>query len=165
MNTMENKLDVLYENTTKAFEEIVAEVTGEEISPVDNFTIDSKETLSVIVGVTGQISGRILLNASVETANKLAEAMNFGDPLDNKDDLYVYLSEFGNMYCGRMVTYVNDKFGKREVWITPPAIFAASDLEIVTPHMTTKKCFYECSVGKIIVDVGYSDGNAVYDEF
>lgn len=160
----ESKPEVLFNYTIKSFEEIMSEVTGAEITPTEALKLDSTDILSVIIGVTGQINGRILLNTSVQTATKLAECMNFGDPLENKDDLFIYLSEFANMYCGRMVTYINDKFGKREVWITPPAIFSANDLEIITPHMSTKKQYYNCDIGKLIVDVGYSDGSG-YDEF
>ncbi|GBF23464.1 chemotaxis protein CheX, partial [Candidatus Gastranaerophilus sp. (ex Termes propinquus)] len=132
-----NKPEILFEYTTKAFEEIIAETIGSEITPCEELKLASTEILSVIIGVTGNINGRILLNTTVATANKLAEFMNFGEPLDNKDDLFIYLSEFANMYCGRMVTYINDRFGKREVWITPPAIFSANDLAIITPHMAT----------------------------
>lgn len=164
MVIMEDKFGILFDYTTKAFEEIIAEVTGSAIEPTTEFKMDSSSILSVIIGVTGQINGRILMNTSLDTANKLAEYMNFGDPLDNPDDLFVYLAEFANMYCGRMVTYINDKFGSRQVWITPPAIFSANDLEVITPHISTRKQYYNNEPGKMIVDVGYSDGSA-YDDF
>jgi|GEM_PF-1145962 len=163
-NAVGSQQQILFDYTTQSFEEIMAEVTGVEASSVEEFKVSSKDVLSVIVGVTGQINGRILLNTSLETATKLAEAMNFGDPLENKDDLFIYLSEFGNMYCGRMVTHINDKFGSRQVWITPPAIFSASDLEVISPHILTTKKYYESEVGQLIVDVGYSDGSG-FDDF
>ena len=89
--------------------------------------------------------------------------MNFGDPLENEEDLHMYLAEFANMFCGRAATHINNAFGKRELWISPPAIFSARDLEIVTPNVSSMKAYYECGLGKFIVDMGFSENS--YDEF
>jgi len=163
VTALENKFEILFDFSKKSFEEIIAEVTGENIEPCEKFNIDSENMLSIIIGLSGETNGRILLNTSIDYGKKLAVAMNFGDELDNEDDLYVYLAEFSNMFCGRAATYINDKFGKREIWITPPAIFSAKDLEVITPNVTTMKAYYQCSFGQFIVDTGFSEGS--YDDF
>lgn len=164
MEKTENKYEVMFEQSTKSFVEIVEEVTGEAPQVSEPFTIDSENALSVIIGITGEINGRILINTSVESARNLAIAMNFGDELENEDDLFTYIAEFANMSCGRMATYINDTFNERVVWLAPPAIFSANSLEIITPHISTKKQYYKTGTGSFIVDVGYNDG-ALYDEF
>ncbi|MCQ2789560.1 MAG: chemotaxis protein CheX, partial [bacterium] len=130
----ENKFETLFSLAKQSFEEIIMEVTGEEISASEPFAISAEDrlSLSIIIGISGNTNGRILLNTSVEYGKKIAEAMNFGDPLENEDDLHVYLAEFANMFCGRAATHINNAFGKRELWISPPAIFSARDLDIVT---------------------------------
>lgn len=159
---LENKFEVLFDLAKTSFEEIMNEVTGEEIKADGEFDIDpaNRLSLSIIIGISGNTNGRILLNTSIEYGNNIATAMNFGDPLDKEEDLYVYLAEFSNMFCGRAATYINNKFGKREIWISPPAIFSAKDLEIVTPNVSSKKAFYECSSGKFIVDMGFSESES-----
>ncbi len=161
----ENKFETLFSLAKQSFEEIIMEVTGEEISSTDAFTISAEDrlSLSIIIGISGNTNGRILLNTSVEYGKKIAEAMNFGDPLENEDDLHVYLAEFANMFCGRAATHINNAFGKRELWISPPAIFSARDLDIVTPNVSSLKAFYDCNLGKFIVDMGFSENT--YDEF
>lgn len=160
-----NKFEVLFGLAKRSFEEIMLEVTGESIQADGEFAITPEDrlSLSIIIGLSGNTNGRILLNTSVEYGKNIAVSMNFGDPLESEDDLHVYLAEFANMFCGRAATHINNEFGKREIWISPPAIFSAKDLDIVTPNVSSTKAFYECSLGKFIVDMGFSENS--YDDF
>lgn len=162
---VENKYDVLFGLVKQSFEEVMSEVTGEAIQADGEFQIDTKDqlSLSIIIGISGNTNGRILLNTTAENGKNVAEAMNFGDPLEQEEDLYTYLAEFANMFCGRAATHINNKFGKREIWISPPAIFSAKDLDIVTPNVSSMKAYYECSLGKFMVDMGFSE--STYDDF
>ena len=162
---LENKYELLFGFAKKSFEDVMAEVTGETIQADGEFNIEPEDklSLSIIIGLSGETNGRILLNTSVEYGKNIAVAMNFGDPLDNEEDLHVYLAEFANMFCGRTATHINNQFGKREIWISPPAIFSARDLDIVTPNVSSMKAYYECPLGKFIVDMGFSESS--YDEF
>lgn len=163
---MENKFEILFDFAKKSFEEVVSEVTEHNIESGEAFQInpENKMALSIVIGLSGETNGRILLETSVEHGKNIAVAMNFGDELDNEEDLYMYLAEFSNMFCGRAATYINDKFGKREVWLAPPAIFSAKDLSVVTPHVISQKAYYNCDLGQFIVDTGFSEAN-VYDDF
>lgn len=161
----ESKFDLLFGLAKQSFEEVMFEVTSEAIQAGEEFDIspENKLSLSIIIGISGNTNGRILLNTSVEYGKNIAVAMNFGDPLEKEEDLHVYLAEFANMFCGRAATHINNKFGKREIWISPPAIFSAKDLEIVTPNVSSMKAYYECPLGKFIVDMGFSESE--YDGF
>ena len=165
IEVLESKFEVLFDFAKKSFEEIMFEVTSEAIKSDGEFNIEPQDrlSLSIIIGISGNTNGRILLNTSIEYGKNIATAMNFGDPLENEEDLYVYLAEFANMFCGRAATYINNKFGKREIWISPPAIFSAKDLEIITPNVSSMKAYYECTVGKFIVDMGFSESE--YNDF
>lgn len=165
IEVLETKFDTLFELAKQSFEEIMMEVAGESIKANGEFTIqpEDKLSLSIIIGLSGNTNGRILLNTTVEYGKNIAVAMNFGDPLENEEDLHVYLAEFANMFCGRAATHINNKFGKREIWISPPAIFSAKDLDIVTPHVSSMQAYYECTMGKFIVDMGFSENS--YDDF
>lgn len=160
-----SKCDLLFGFAKKSFEDVMFEVTGEAITADGEFSIEPEDrlSLSIIIGLSGETNGRILLNTSVEYGKNIAVAMNFGDPLENEEDLHMYLAEFANMFCGRAATHINNEFGKREIWISPPAIFSAKDLDIVTPNVSSVKAYYECGLGKFIVDMGFSEN--VYDDF
>lgn len=160
-----NKFETLFGLAKRSFEEIMLEVTGEAINSDGEFAIqpENRLSLSIIIGISGNTNGRILLNTSVDYGKNIAVAMNFGDPLEKDEDLHIYLAEFANMFCGRAATHINNAFGKREIWISPPAIFSAKDLDIVTPNVSSMKAYYECSLGKFIVDMGFSENT--YDEF
>lgn len=162
---LENKFDILFGLAKQSFEEILFEVTGEAIQADHEFNLNPADrlSLSIIIGISGNTNGRILLNTSVEYGRNIAIAMNFGDPLEKEEDLHMYLAEFANMFCGRAATHINNKFGKREIWISPPAIFSAKDLDVVTPNVSSMKAFYDCTLGKFIVDMGFSE--CTYDEF
>lgn len=162
---IENKFETLFELAKQSFEEVMFEVTSEQIIANQEFALEPADrlSLSIIIGISGNTNGRILLNTSVEYGKNIAVAMNFGDPLEKEEDLHVYLAEFANMFCGRAATHINNKFGKREIWISPPAIFSAKDLDIVTPNVSSMKAYYECGLGKFIVDMGFSESE--YDEF
>lgn len=162
-NKLDNKFEILFDFSKKSFEEIITEVTGETIEECPIQEIVSDNMLTIIIGISGETCGRILLRTSAEYGNNLAKIMNFGDELENSDDLYLYLAEFANMFCGRTATYINNKFGKREIWITPPAIFSAKDLDMFTPNVSTMEAYYKCPFGDFIIDVGFSESN--YDDF
>ncbi len=148
--------ECLYEFTTKAFEEVIKEITDIEISQADSFIMSSPSVLSVVVGTSG-VNGRILLTTTYDYAKNVACYMNFGDPIEDQDEVFMYFAEFANMYCGRATTYMNDKFGARALWISPPAIFAAEDLKIISPNLVTQKAYYKTDFGDFIVDVGVID--------
>lgn len=165
-DVVENKTELLFGLAKKSFEEIVEEVTGEGITSSPEFQMEpdaDRLSLSIIIGLSGNTNGRILLNTSVEYGKNIAVAMNFGDPLENEEDLHVYLAEFANMFCGRAATHINNAFGKREIWISPPAIFSAKDLDIVTPNVSSMQAYYDCPLGKFIVDMGFRE--STYDDF
>ncbi len=159
----ENKFDIIFEFTTKSFEEVIQEITEQELTQGEEFVIKSDNMLSIIIGISGETNGRILLNTSIEYGRELAKAMNFGDEVETEDDLYMYLAEFANMFCGRTATHINNKFGKREIWISPPTIFSANDLDIITPNVSSRKAYYNCDLGLFTIDVGFSDSD--YDGF
>ncbi|MDD3237500.1 MAG: chemotaxis protein CheX [Candidatus Gastranaerophilales bacterium] len=156
-------IDVLFDFAKKSFEDVTFEVTEEKFNQVQAVEENQTNMLSILIGVAGETNGRILLNTSIDNGKNLAKAMNFGEDLENDEDLYVYLAEFANIFCGRTATYMNNKYGKREIWITPPSIFSAKDLDIVTPNVSSQKAFYKSSYGEFTIDVGQSE--SICDDF
>ena len=151
-------LKILFDFTAKAFEDIIKEVADVEIKRADSFIISSPTMMSAVVGVSG-ISGRIILTTIYQDAKNIATYMNFGDANLSEEDVFLYFAEFANMYCGRATTYMNDEFHSKEIEITPPSIFTADDLKVISPNLITQKAYYQTSFGSFIVDVGSVDSD------
>lgn len=153
------KLGTILKHTKKAFEDICLELVSQEMSACEDFIIGKDHKMAVIVSMSGEHKGRLHLECDMTTANKVAVAMNFGDPLDKEDDLYVYLAEFGNMVSGRAATYINDDFKQRIIWLSPPAIFSGKNLEIINPTVQSETACYKGESGRFLLDIGFEGVN------
>ena len=80
-----------------------------------------EDTLRVILGVTGQMQGRVLISIPIDNAKKIASNMMMGMPVEELDDMSMSaLSELGNMIMGTSATYLSGNGVL--VDITPPMI-------------------------------------------
>jgi chemotaxis protein CheX len=77
-----------------------------------------KSEMCVLVGITGETQGRMIIDSSPETFGKLGEAM-FGMALKG-EMLHSFVGEAANMVAGNMCTFASQKGQK--VDITPPTI-------------------------------------------
>lgn len=161
---MENKFEILFEFAKKSLEEVLIELTKQKIESSELLEIESDHKLSIVIGLAGETNGRILIETSLESAKNLALLMNAGKKLKTEEDFYMYMSVFANKFCEYASKYMQKKFGKKEVWLAPPAIFSAKDLLVITPHVTLNKACHSCDLGQFIVDIGFSEGE-VYGHF
>jgi chemotaxis protein CheX len=143
------------EYVKKAFTEVTQEVVESEYAPIAVQAIEEDKKVAIVIGISGNTKGRILLQCSFETAMNFSIAMNCGDELDDPKDMYMYMAEFSNMYCGRATTYANNEYREREFWLTTPAIFSAKDLEISTPSVESEIAYYRGDQGIFSIDIGF----------
>jgi len=87
----------------------------------------SIEGVAVVIGLTGEVEGRVLFDMGIDTAKKIAEAMNY-EELESFDSLArATISELGNIITGRAVTLLND--GGFKFNITPPLLIVGEKME------------------------------------
>jgi chemotaxis protein CheX len=86
--------------------------------------------VAALVGLAGDVEGRVLFDMTRETALKVATAMNFGDPAFTKlDDMArSTLTELANMITAQAVTKLFELGFKFD--LTPPALFVGDNMEI-----------------------------------
>ena len=154
MKETENKLDLIFDLTKKAFEEIFFEMIDEKIESGDSFEINAEKKMGIIVGLAGEINGKILLTASLEHAKNLASKVVSGMELIEEKDLYIYLGKFSGLFCNRATKFINAQSQKKELGITPPAFFSAKELYISTPHVECQKAYYKSELGDFILEIG-----------
>ena len=102
-------------------------VLGTEVSR-GQISLGSKISIlhdvAVIVGLVGQVEGRVVLDLDKQTAFRIVSVMN-GEEMTEFDEMTnATLTELGNMISGRAVTRLSELGYKFDV--TPPAIFVGS---------------------------------------
>jgi CheY-specific phosphatase CheX len=157
---MENiNFDILLKHIKAAFQDVSAELVNSSFEVTEKCEFNNIHKVAVVIGMSGNSKGRILLQADIDAINSFATAINFGDSFDDIKDLYFCIAEFSNMFCGRAATYINNEFKERKMWLTPPAIFSGKNLEISTPEIHSKKVCYTGKYGNFMIDVGFEGDN------
>ncbi|MEI7473515.1 MAG: chemotaxis protein CheX [bacterium] len=151
------KIEKFIDYVKKAFTEITKELVDSEYNVVSENILKDNAKVAIIIGICGNTKGRILLESDFETASNFAVAMNFGDFFEDPKDMYLYVAEFANMFCGRATTYINNEYQNREFWLSPPAIFSAENLEILSPTIHSEVAYYSGEQGSFIIDIGIEE--------
>ncbi len=141
------------------FRDSFIEVT-QELADIEFSTCESVENfpeITVVIGITGSKNGRILIQTDKATADKFAIAMNCGDPLDGPEDLFMYLAEFGNIYCGRITTVINNLFKNREITLTPPSVYSDECMSIFTMGVDSDIFHFKSEIGAFTIDLGFEE--------
>ena len=84
--------------------------------------------VAALVGLAGDVEGRVLFDMTMETAINVASKMN-GEDLPAFDDLAkATISELANLITAQAVTKLHELNFKFD--LTPPALFAGQKMEI-----------------------------------
>ena len=84
--------------------------------------------VTALVGLAGDVEGRVLFDMTMETAINVASKMN-GEELPAFDDLAkATISELANLIAAQAVTKLHELNFKFD--LTPPALFAGQKMEI-----------------------------------
>ena len=107
--------------------------------------------IAVIVGLVGQVEGRVIFDLDRKTALNIASKMN-DETLTEFDDLAkATITELGNMITGRAVTKLSELGYKFDV--TPPAIFTGNNMEISDVNIEALIVPIETELGRVEVNV------------
>lgn len=92
-------------------------------------TTTSMSGMAVFVGITGDLSGRILFNMNKETALKVASILNDEDLLEVDDIFVATIKEFTNMVAGGAINDLSTKH--IDLDLTPPSIMISSKMSLI----------------------------------
>ncbi|HRU45129.1 MAG TPA: chemotaxis protein CheX, partial [Spirochaetota bacterium] len=82
----------------------------------------------IIVGLAGQVSGRLIIDTDKDTALKIASAMNQEELKEFDEMTYATLTELANMITGKAVTKLHELGFQFD--LTPPALFTGDNIQI-----------------------------------
>ena len=84
--------------------------------------------VAAIVGLAGDVEGRVLFDMDRPTALKIASAMNQEELKDFDDLVKATITELANMITAQAVTKLHDLGFRFD--LTPPAIFTGENMEV-----------------------------------
>lgn len=94
------------------------------------------ETISIIIGVTGDIKGQVIFSLNINSACAIASKMMMGMPVLEMDELAKSaISELTNMILGNTATLFYN--GGITIDITPPSLLMGQNIQISTTKMQT----------------------------
>jgi len=110
---------------------VLKEVLDTEVKRGDLYlksTTMSIMGVAALVGLAGDVEGRVLFDMTKETALNIAGAMN-GEKFSQLDELAkATIQELANMITAQAVTKLHDLGFKFD--LTPPALFSGENMEI-----------------------------------
>ncbi|MEM5948430.1 chemotaxis protein CheX [Spirochaetia bacterium 38H-sp] len=107
--------------------------------------------VAAVVGLAGDVEGRVLFDMSKETALKVASTMN-GEELTTMDELVkATITELANMITAQAVTKLHDLGFRFD--LTPPAIFTGDNMEVTDPEVEALIVPMEVEQGKVEINV------------
>ncbi|MDR2398409.1 MAG: chemotaxis protein CheX [Spirochaetaceae bacterium] len=111
---------------------ILNEVLGVEVTRGSLYLKSASvaiQGVAVLVGLAGDVEGRVLFDMTKETALAVAGAMNGGEKFTAMDEMAkATIQELANMITGQAVTKLHDLGFKFD--LTPPALFTGTNMEV-----------------------------------
>lgn len=128
------------------------EITSGSIFRKDTFVC--KYNLTIIIGISGSISGNIALSMPYDTAKKIASAMMMGMEVAEIDEISVSaLGELVNMICGQAAS----EFSLQNLitGVTPPTIIHGEKMKAIISQVETMVVELSSSLGSIELNLGF----------
>ena len=111
--------------------------------------------VAVLIGLTGSVRGRVLIDMNLDTALGIASSMN-GETIKQFDDLAkATITELANMIGGRAITELHSEGFSFEV--SPPTIFTGNDMEVSSPNLEAFIVPLVTPFGKLEVNVAVKE--------
>ncbi|MBR1912263.1 MAG: chemotaxis protein CheX [Treponema sp.] len=116
--------------------------------------------VAALVGLAGDVEGRVLFDMTYETALNIASVMN-GEKLPDFDDLAkATISELANIITAQAVTKLHELGFKFD--LTPPTLFAGEKMEIAALGRTNENV--EALIVPLITEYGKIEVNVAIRE-
>ena len=107
--------------------------------------------VATIVGLAGDVEGRVLLDMKRETAISIASAMNMEEFSEINDMVKATINELANMITAQAVTKLHELGFQFD--LTPPAIITGDNMEVTDAGVEALIVPVELPQGKIEINV------------
>jgi DNA-binding NarL/FixJ family response regulator len=110
--------------------------------------------ITVIIGIIGKFSGRLLIDLTNETALDMVTAMMRRAPKNN-DEISAVLSEFTNIVAGNACSMLNKKNQVLGLRVSPPSVLHGDNVTIFHPNFSTTTAIADTNYGEILINAGF----------
>ena len=133
---------------------IMKEVLNTEVKRGDLYLKKSSQPVmgvAAIVGLAGDVEGRVLFDMDEKTAIDIASSMN-AEKLTTIDELVkATITELANMITAQAVTKLHDLGFKFD--LTPPAIITGQNMQVTDMNVEALIVPFEVPQGKVEINV------------
>ncbi len=137
---------------------ILTEVLGGEVRRGELYLKSTSMPVmgvAALVGLAGDVEGRVIFDMNMDTAMKIASKMN-NEELKSFDDLAkATITELANLITAQAVTKLHDLGFRFD--LTPPALFTGENMEISDHDVEALIVPMDTVQGKIEVNVAIRD--------
>lgn len=109
--------------------------------------------VAVVVGISGEKKGRVLIDMCLETALELTRILIPDN--QNKDLALFTVAEFCNIVSGGAVTLINNAFKGRGLRLAPPSIFSGTGFKLFSPKLDSQLLRYNTQFGTVDFHIGF----------
>ena len=137
---------------------ILVQVLGGEIKRGDLYlksTCMPVMRVAAIVGLAGDVEGRVIFDMTPETALKIASAMNQEEFTEFDELGRATITELANLITAQAVTKLHDLGFKFD--LTPPALFTGDNMSISSSDIEALIVPMETAQGKVEINVAIRD--------
>lgn len=116
----------------------------------------SVKGLTVFVGITGDLTGKLIFNLKKETAFKLVSSLN-REPINKTNDIFVAtMKEFTNLVAGAAINELSKKH--IDLDMTPPSIIISDEMSMIKEGSNqVLSVSYETDIGSIMLSLIFDD--------
>lgn len=138
---------------------ICRDMTGTEIQKANPHIRSnplSINEVAIMIGITGDLKGQLMLSFKEETAKRIVSKMMMGTPVLELDELSKSaISELGNMIAGNYATGLSG-YGL-QVDITTPTVIKGNNIEISLFNKKQLSIPFISDIGEITVDISITE--------
>jgi len=117
--------------------------------------------ITVVIGIIGKYPGSVILDLSMETAEKMAHVL-LRRAGKNREEVVSMAAEFANVVAGVACSMLNKKdkaFGLR---VAPPSVFYGKATEVISPNIQVQHVYADTDFGQIYLHVGFKKGSILW---
>ena len=118
----------------------------------------SSAGLTIIMGIIGSFSGRMLLDMKMETAERVVSSILKRNPSGN-DEILAAIGELANIISGNACSILNRRNKAYGLRVAPPTIMHGEQVHISAPSYKTFSALAETDFGDILINVGFQRGD------
>lgn len=125
-----------------------------EISETTDEKHNKTQGVIILVGVTGSLKGRFIIDIDSDTAWHISELIMRGDVDANDRELIESaIAEFGNIVAGRTSSILNEL--GQSVRLTPPTVVCGNDVEILDKSTNVLSAKITTSIGELLLTLTF----------